>query len=73
MQRPVRFVQVHEEVGSAAEHLDHVAEDRQALVAHHRLEVAARRWFGQRGLVELGAQQLALERPHAREVGEATG
>ena len=46
---------VQPEVGAAAEHLDHVADDRQPGVAHHGLQIAARWGLGQHARGPVGA------------------
>ena len=60
--RPLRAVQVQPVVGAAPEHLDHVTEDRQPVVTHHGLEIAARRWVGPCMLGPVVGQQSLLER-----------
>ena len=65
---PALAIQLQEEVGTAAEHLDHVADDRQPGVTHHGFEVAARRGFGHRMLGPIVGQQPLLEQTHAGQV-----
>ena len=61
----VAAVHLQQIVRPAAEDLDQVAQDRQTGVAHHRLEAAARRGFGQDELRPLLLAQPCFDRAHA--------
>ena len=63
---PLLAVQVQPEVGAAAEHLDHVAEDRQPVVTHDRFEIAARGRLGPCMLGPVVGQQPLLEQRPCR-------
>ena len=64
--RSLRAIQMQPVVGAAPEHLDHVTEDRQPVVTHHGLQIAARRWVGPCMLGPVVGQQALLDGAHAR-------
>jgi hypothetical protein len=61
---PVAAVHLQQIVRPAAEDLDQVAQDRQTGVAHHRLEAATRRGFGEDELWPLPLPQVFFDGAH---------